>query len=189
MSENVFNVGDIVMYPFYEKEYNNNSKTIAKVLRYFKNEKTDILLVTFLMVGNDDSKNGLFEYLKKKEDTMYVSPEYCRKPKVFESGEDLLEDVNNGIDFYSPSTGIYISRYNDEGAIAVYDVSIEKAEELIKEANKLGGEQWSALLGTGGYIYDACNEEKSLATPMSNLDKCNGLVVIKDWIPTKYFEI
>lgn len=189
MSEKVFNVGDIVMYPFYEKEYNNNSKTIAKVLRYSKNEKTDILLVTFLMVGNDDSGNGLFEYLKKKEDTMFVSPEYCRKAKVFESGEDLLEDVSNGIDLYSPSFGIYVSRYNDEGAIAVYNISIKKAEELIKKANKLGGEQWSALLGTGGYVYNAYNKEKYPIAPTSNLDRCNELVVIKDWIPTKYFEI
>ncbi len=189
MSENAFKPGDIVMYPFYEKEYKNNSKTVAKVVRVLKNEKTSMLLVRFLMVGNDDSGNGLFKYLKDKEDTMYVTPEYCRKTMSFEDGETMLEEINNGTDFYSPSAGVYVFSYNDKGAIAVYDVSVAEAEELIKKSNKADGEYWGAFLGVGGYVYDAYNDEETPATAITNLDKCNELAKIKDWIPTKYFEI
>lgn len=189
MSENTFKPGDIVMYPFYEEEYNNNSKTIAKVLRYSKNEEADILLVTFLMVGNDDSGNGLFKYLKKKEDTMFVTPEYCRKAMSFEDGATLLEEINDGTDLYSPSSGIYVFSYNDKGAIAVYDVSVDEAEALIEKSNKADGEYWGAFLGVGGYIYDAYDDKETPPTSVTNLDKCNELAKITDWIPTKYFEV
>lgn len=71
----------------------------------------------------------------------------------FKSGEDFLDALEWG-SYYSPASETYVYVYNDCGSICYYNVSIEKAKELIKESLEFDGEYWGAFLGRGGYIVD-----------------------------------
>lgn len=183
-------VGDICMYPFYEEDSKNKSKCLIEVLevnpRKDMEEGCFFFVVKFLVVGNDDSGNGLFKYLKRTGKTMNVSPGYCKKALSFEDGQSMFAFVDDGQDLYSPSAGIYIFGYNDRGAVATYDISHDEAEELIQKANE-SDEYWGAFLGIGGTIYDAFDKDNSPSST-TNLDKCAELAEIKDWVPTNYFK-
>lgn len=181
-------IGDICMYPFYE-DGKNKSKCLVEVVDIQQRKNMDkdcfFFVVKFLVVGNDDSGNGLFTYLKKTGRTMNVSPGYCKKVLSFKNGTEMLNCVQEG-DLYSPSTGTYVFEYNEEGAIATYDISLDEAENLIRKANE-SDDYWGAFLGIGGTIYDAFDESDP-PTSTTNLDKCAELAEIKDWVPTNYFK-
>ena len=184
-------VGDICMYPFYEDDSKNKSKCLIEVVdvkeRKDMGEGFFFLVVKFLVVGKDDSGNGLFEYLKRTGKTMNVSPGYCRKAVSFENAEELLSCVvYDGIDLYSPSAEIYVFGYNDDGAIATYNISHAEAEELIQKSME-ADDYWGAFLGVGGTIYDAFDENNPPSST-TNIEKCDELAQIKDWVPvTDYF--
>lgn len=183
-------VGDICMYPFYDG-CDNKSKCVVEVVdikqRKDMEEGCFFFIVKFLVVGNDDSGNSLFKYLKRTGETMNVSPGYCRKALSFEDGQSMFERVDGGQDLYSPSAGIYIFGYNDKGAVATYDISHDEAEDLIQKANEYD-EYWGAFLGVGGTIYDAFDEDDPPSST-TNLDRCAELAEIKDWVPTNYFKV
>lgn len=71
---------------------------------------------------------------------------------LFRDGEEMLNALKKGVDFYSPYSETYVFLYNDD-AVASYSISYRHAEKLEKDSEKYG-EYWSALLGPGGWIHD-----------------------------------
>jgi hypothetical protein len=100
----------------------------------------------------------------------------------FDSAEDMLTTIQMGKDLYNPQLGLYVFLYSEVGSIAVYNISIKKAEELKKTA--CGGEisYWSDALGRGGEIYDAPKSESfDMAECMSNLEWCEEYYYHEGW--------
>ena len=62
--------------------------------------------------------------------------------------------VDEKIDYYNVDTGDYIFCYNEDGAIAVYNISCDDAVKLSLECDN----HWADALGYGGYIYDKPDE-------------------------------
>lgn len=78
-------------------------------------------------------------------------------PIHFDSAREMYDYLRSAGDLYSPKEMLYVFGYNSAGAIAVYDISEEEAKELSHKMEKYE-EDWSALLGPGGRIYDALDE-------------------------------
>lgn len=76
---------------------------------------------------------------------------------TFSTVEEMISTLQNDIDLYNALTEEYVFGYNTDGAIAIYNVSIEQAKEL-EEKTKTSGEYWGAYLGAGGTIYDNPSE-------------------------------
>lgn len=82
-------------------------------------------------------------------DERIFEPEFCE-----EEGRELAKRIiSEETDMYNPITGVYAFHYNDNDAICTYKFPPEKAIMLAKEAERLD-EYWSALLGTGGLVFD-----------------------------------
>lgn len=82
----------------------------------------------------------------------------------FGSSKEMLDELQNGIDFYNPVTEEYVFSYSEENnSICVYHLSNQQADELVKESNN---EYWSTMLGSGGQIFENpetwCEEKYSL---------------------------
>lgn len=73
---------------------------------------------------------------------------------IFTSGKQLLEAIVNHGSLYNAGLGLYVFHYNEDGAIAVYRMAPKFADELRYQAEMMKC-PWHALLGFGGYIYDA----------------------------------
>lgn len=71
----------------------------------------------------------------------------------FKSVKEMLDIIQSGIDLYNIETEQYVFLYNEKGAVAVYNIANDEAEELDRNA-KENDEYWGAYLGTGGRIYD-----------------------------------
>lgn len=96
----------------------------------------------------------------------------------FNSAEDMLEFIQDGNDLWSPSEGLYVFVYNEDGAICTYSIDITQAKELSLKA-ELYDEYWGAFLGWGGSIYDESQ----------NLELCEVLYTVDDWrLTTNIFE-
>lgn len=72
----------------------------------------------------------------------------------FENAKEMLDLIQSGMDLYNTETGDYVFLYSDEGAIAVYNFSVESAKELSERAIDCKEISWSGLLGFGGSIYE-----------------------------------
>lgn len=71
----------------------------------------------------------------------------------FGSPSQMLKTLRSGVDLYCPEEEIYIFDYNDKGAVCLYTVFRDEAEELSKMAKECD-EYWSAFLGPNGEVYD-----------------------------------
>lgn len=90
---------------------------------------------------------------------------------VFSSGEDMYEKIRlNDYELYSENTELYVFPYNNRGAVAYYHIDKKRAIELEKAASETD-EYWGALLGPGGCICDAPDDEP--VPDCSALDFCN----------------
>lgn len=80
---------------------------------------------------------------------------------TFKSGADFYEAINNS-DLYNDERCLYVFLYNEAGAVCVYSIQKEEAEDL-ENKSKEYDEYWGAFLGIGGEIYDDpmefCDEE------------------------------
>ena len=96
----------------------------------------------------------------------------------FESAMNMYHYIKNGNDLYNPKLGIYVFIYNDRGALCYYKIDPSFAKELCKTTDN-----WSELLGPGGYILDdeSGTEEQSL-TP--SYDFCKQYFALSGWINT-----
>ena len=70
----------------------------------------------------------------------------------FNNGKEFYDAIESG-DLYNDERCIYAFIYNDRGAVCVYDISNEEAEDLEKKSEEYD-EYWGAFLGIGGLIYD-----------------------------------
>lgn len=106
----------------------------------------------------------------------------------FESGQQMLDYINEGNDLYSKSAEIYVFCYNDAGSVATYDISAEKANELTRLVKESKTEEyWSSFLGVGGNIWDDPSHELYKDCQQTNLDCCNQLVQYTDWVRTNEY--
>ncbi len=70
----------------------------------------------------------------------------------FTTVEELKSALNKG-DLYCERTSEYVFKYNEEGSICIYTISLDEAYKLEKMARE-DGEYWGAYLGVGGCVYD-----------------------------------
>jgi len=101
----------------------------------------------------------------------------------FESGREMLETIQDGIDLYSPSHGIYVFLYNAAGSVAYYYINNEEARKLEACARE-SGEYWAGLLGPGGRICDDPSHELYDPFKCSNIEFCNQSYAY-GWIETR----
>lgn len=71
---------------------------------------------------------------------------------TFTSPEEMYEALQT-TDLYSREKEQYVFLYNNDGAIAVYPITVEEAEKLASLSAETD-EYWGAFLGIGGDIYD-----------------------------------
>lgn len=110
------------------------------------------------------------------------SKKYCS----FESGQDMLDVIQDGVDLYNPEEELYVFAYNGCGSICVYEIERKKSYELSVQANE-NNEYWGAYLGWGGSIYDDESYEDIDEYSMLNIDWCNENYKGK-WFDTRYWE-
>lgn len=98
----------------------------------------------------------------------------------FSSPEQMLNTILGDVDLYNKITGDYVFHYNNAGAIAVYNLTPEQAEELDKQSAE-NNEYWGAFLGIGGEIWD--DPEKAAENEQEcNLDYCKRVYNLDGWI-------
>lgn len=102
----------------------------------------------------------------------------------FTTAQEMLEFIQDGNDLWSQSAETYVFVYNGAGSICIYSINKEKAKQLASDAKKYD-EYWSAFLGIGGSIYDDPSYEDYTEDQMSNLDLCEELYLIEDWVLTQ----
>ena len=102
----------------------------------------------------------------------------------FTTAQEMLEFIQDGNDLWSQSAETYVFVYNDAGSICIYSINKEKAKQLASDAKKYD-EYWGAFLGIGGSIYDDPSYEDYTEDQMSNLDLCEELYLIEDWVLTQ----
>ena len=108
----------------------------------------------------------------------------CGVNMKFTTAQEMLEFIQDGNDLWSQSAETYVFVYNDAGSICVYSIDKEKAKQLASDAKEYD-EYWSAFLGIGGSIYDDPSYENYTEDQMNNLDLCEELYLIEDWVLTQ----
>lgn len=90
---------------------------------------------------------------------------------TFINGEQMLNTITvNCIDIYNTELRLYVFCYNENGSIAVYDITSRRALELSEEAADVD-ECWSAFLGPGGKIYDSLEYKKQQGLLQGDIDE------------------
>ena len=99
---------------------------------------------------------------------------------TFQSGNDFLLAIKEYGSFYNANLEVYVFHYNEDGAIAVYNITPEYADKLgcmaIMEKCP-----WHALLGFGGYIYDTKDSIYYDGNNPSCEDWCSQFFEKGDW--------
>ncbi|MEE1255959.1 MAG: hypothetical protein UHN47_05550 [Lachnospiraceae bacterium] len=102
--------------------------------------------------------------LSRMEDTAGLN---SKARIIFPTAEEMISTLQNDMDLYNVLTKEYAFKYNTDGAIVVYNISLEEAKELEEKSQNSNGEYWGAFLGVGGTIYDEpleyCNDKYKLA--------------------------
>ena len=109
----------------------------------------------YLRYAQTPTCEGFLDNLRKAGYTEYLPllEERMNRDIVFYTAEQMYEYLSAGCDLYDPVSWNYVFLYNEEGAVCVYNIPLAAAEQLAMDA-KEQGEPWSALLSTGGYVYD-----------------------------------
>lgn len=105
----------------------------------------------------------------------------------FETAQQMLDFINDGNDLYSRQAEIYIFSYNDAGSVCTYDIDKDEADRLAKQVNDSNENYWGAFLGVGGKIWDDPSHECYKEGQTSNLDCCESLLEIEDWVLTQHY--
>lgn len=92
----------------------------------------------------------------------------------FNTPQDMLQHIVNNNDLYNIKTGEYVFLYNDQNAIAVYQLTKEQADNLYNNTHTSNEPYWSSHLGPGGAIYDEPD----------NLHWCTNSYASEFWINT-----
>lgn len=104
----------------------------------------------------------------------------------FNSGQEMLETIQKGVDLYSPQLEKYVFVYNIEGSICYYNLTIDDVvdwSEIILDPD----ENLESHLPWSGHIIDDPSHE--LYDPMyhqSNLEWCNE-VYKYPWLDIREF--
>lgn len=104
-----------------------------------------------------------------------------KKQILFGSAKEMFDYVSGDRDLYNLETCDYVFKYSEIGSFAVYDLSLDEAEELEQKAVE-GNEYWGAYLGVGGYIYNDPSEEFYSEDVDSNFDYCAKTFDVGTWI-------
>lgn len=99
---------------------------------------------------------------------------------TFLSGHDFFDAIIEYGSLYTVELGLYVFQYSEAGSIAVYNVTPKYAEELNCQA-KVEKCPWHALLGFGGYIYDAKLSDYYDKQKLSSEEWCNLYFDQGDW--------
>ena len=110
------------------------------------------------------------------------------KQVVFKSGQEMLDFLLSDEDLYNMDTRDYVFHYSEDGSIATYDIGIEEAKKIAKEA-LAGQEYWGAYLGPGGWIYDDPSSNFYDAECTSNLSYCNEVYNTGRWYKTSDLQL
>lgn len=105
----------------------------------------------------------------------------------FATAEQMLEFINDGNDLYSRQAEVYIFSYNDAGSVCTYNIDQDEAKGLAKQVKESEENYWGAFLGVGGQIWDDPSHECFKAGQTSNLECCESLLEIDDWVLTQYY--
>lgn len=142
----------------------------------------------------EPSENGdhiHIEWYKKdsKNESMNESTDnkgICGERVEFKSGDEMLDALKSGSDFYNINTGDYVFGYNDSGSIAVYNLDLDEALGLQNSPYRDCGAYWGGLLGVGGYIYDDVSYESRNEYAPTNKDFCDDNYASDGWIELDY---
>lgn len=89
----------------------------------------------------------------------------------FDSAEQMLNTITNGIDLWNPNLKKYVFVYDENDSLCVYELD----EELINKLTQSSNEYWSSYLEGDG---DVISHENALSF-------CEKNFSIEEWFDTK----
>lgn len=90
---------------------------------------------------------------------------------IFDSAEQMLNTITNGIDLWNPNLKKYVFVYDENDSLCVYELD----EELINKLTQSSNEYWSSYLEGDG---DVISHENALSF-------CEKNFSVEEWFDTK----
>jgi len=107
-------IGDVCIYPC---NSNNNSLCIVEIIKELSSE---VVVVKFHQVMNDESGNNYFNYLLKSGKTMNVSTKYLSKIDIINEQKENVKQLKDLIKTQS-------------AIIKIHDALLDEFEHRLKE--------------------------------------------------------